>query len=188
MININSKIKKSNLIFVIGLESDSGQNQFAASNSRYASPTNSTNRSTSLSTQTTAIQEILNDTSSITKQSNEELSRIIFSSTADYELTDNMIKPLSFHNSQIKTSLRSVSKRRVSSSSSSIPQEPVFMHPTVQFSTEPIDIQFGDLQWNNSVPVAVSPSNDAGSSTELDRHETEISSNVNIQDSVQNQE
>jgi hypothetical protein len=32
------------------------------------------------------------------------------------------------------------------------------MHPTVQFSTEPIDIQFGDVQWNDSVPMAVTPS------------------------------
>jgi hypothetical protein len=32
------------------------------------------------------------------------------------------------------------------------------MHPTVQFSTQPIDIQFGDVQWNDSVPMAVTPS------------------------------
>jgi hypothetical protein len=45
------------------------------------------------------------------------------------------------------------------------------MHPTVQFSTEPIDVQFGDVQWNDSIPIAVSPSNDIVIPTELNNHE-----------------
>jgi hypothetical protein len=35
------------------------------------------------------------------------------------------------------------------------------MHSTVQFSTKPIDIQFGDVQWNDSIPSAVYPSDNA---------------------------
>jgi hypothetical protein len=45
-------------------------------------------------------------------------------------------------------------------SASSIPQEPVSMHRTVQLSMEPLDIQFGDVQWNDSIPVACDPSDD----------------------------
>ncbi|CAF4852086.1 unnamed protein product, partial [Rotaria magnacalcarata] len=56
----------------------------------------------------------------------------------------------------MKTSLQTLAKRQVPSS---IPQEPVSMHPTVQFPTKPIDIQFGDVQWNDSIPTAVSPPN-----------------------------
>jgi hypothetical protein len=62
------------------------------------------------------------------------------------------------------------------------------MHPIIQFSTEPIDIQFGDIQWNGSVPIAVSPSNDTAVSSVLDDHEQELSSIVIIRNHEQNQE
>ena len=38
---------------------------------------------------------------------------------------------------------------------SSIPREPVSMHRAVQLSSEPIDIQFGDIEWTDSVPIKV---------------------------------
>lgn len=35
---------------------------------------------------------------------------------------------------------------------SSIPSEPVRMHSAVKYSSQPIDVQFGDIQWNDSMP------------------------------------
>ena len=99
------------------------------------------------------------------KQSNEE-----------YELVDEPIQSLTFENSQKKTSIYFSSKRRIPST---IPQEPVSMHPTVQFSTEPLDIQFGDIQWNDSVPRAVSPS--VVTSTVFENQEEEIPLIVNTE-------
>ena len=32
------------------------------------------------------------------------------------------------------------------------------MHPILRYSTEPIDIQFGDIKWNDSIPIVVTPS------------------------------
>jgi len=81
---------------------------------------------------------------------------------------------LTFDNS-LKTSSSST-KRPIPSS---IPQQPVAMHPTVQFSTEPIDIQFGDVQWNDSVPTAVTPSDNTPVSTTFNNYKQEISSTVN---------
>jgi hypothetical protein len=55
------------------------------------------------------------------------------------------------------------------------------MHPTIQFSIEPIDIQFGDVQWNDSVPIAVTPSNTPSSPTSIttdhEQEENNLSSN-----------
>jgi hypothetical protein len=62
------------------------------------------------------------------------------------------------------------------------------MHSTVQFPTEPIDIQFGDVQWNNSVPRAVSPSNNSAVPIVLDNHEQELSSIANTHNHQLNQE
>ena len=42
---------------------------------------------------------------------------------------------------------------------SSIPREPVSMHRAVQLSSEPIDIQFGDIEWTDSVPIKVRTDN-----------------------------
>ena len=57
-----------------------------------------------------------------------------------------------FDNSSKKIFTPSSSKRPVPSS---IPHEPVFMHPTIQFSATPLDIQFGDVHWNESDHLAV---------------------------------
>ena len=75
--------------------------------------------------------------------------------------------PLTLDTVEKKTPAPSVhsqsSKHRVASS---IPREPVVMHRTLQLPHEELDIQFGDIQWQNSVAVAVSPS-DHGSTDDL---------------------
>ena len=51
-----------------------------------------------------------------------------------------------------------------------VPLKPVSMHRTINFSSEPIDIQFGDVQWTDSVPMTVTPSDSTPVSTSLDNH------------------
>ncbi|CAF3909136.1 unnamed protein product, partial [Rotaria sp. Silwood1] len=80
---------------------------------------------------------------------------------------------LTFNNSMKKLS----STKRPTPSS--IPQEPVSMHPIIPSSTEPIDIQFGDIQWNDSVPIAVSPSNSSIMAESLDDQKSPSIPNIN---------
>ncbi|CAF5194682.1 unnamed protein product, partial [Rotaria magnacalcarata] len=128
---------------------DSGRSHFIPSYLRYPQRNKQIRKATSS-------QPIFNETSSIPKQSNAVPPQAKSPSTDEYEFADGIPQSLSFDNSQMKTSLQTLAKRQVPSS---IPQEPVSMHPTVQFPTEPIDIQFGDVQWNDSIPTAVSPPN-----------------------------
>jgi len=161
-------------LFCLG--NDSGRNQF---NSRYSARKNPPNKSVPSSrTNTILSQPIPSETSLPSKQFNEEISQTIGPSIDEFEFVDVPTQSLNFDNSENKIPSQSPSKRRIPSS---IPQEPVSMHPTVQFRTTPIDIQFGDVQWNNSVPIAVSPSNHTVVSTELDNDEQEISSIINTQ-------
>ncbi len=140
------------------LGNDSGRNQF--NYSRYSARTNPTHKPNP-PLETPLPSEI----SVPSKQSNENIPPMTSSLIDEYEFVDGSTQSLTFDNSQKKISIPpSSSKRRIPSA---ISQMPVSMHPTVQFSTEPIDIQFGDIQWNDSVPTAVSPSSD---------HEEEISS------------
>ncbi len=109
--------------------------------------------------------------------SNKEITQTTTSpSTDEYEFIDGVPQSLSFDNSEKKTSLQSSPKRRIPSF---IPQKPVSMHPTVQFPTQPIDIQFGDVQWNDSVPIAVTPSDNTPVSTTFNNYKQEISSTAN---------
>jgi hypothetical protein len=52
------------------------------------------------------------------------------------------------------------------------------MHPAIQFSTEPIDIQFGDVQWNDSIPITITPSNSPILTKSLDEQQS-LSSPIN---------
>ncbi len=168
------------------LGNDSGRNLLNPTNSRYSTRTNPTNKSISSSRTTITSSEINpSETSLLSKQSTEKIPQIISPLIDEYEFVDDQTQSLSFDNNQKKTLLQPLSKRRTPSS---IPQEPVLMHPIIQFSTEPIDIQFGDIQWNGSVPIAVSPSNDTAVSSVLDDHEQELSSIVIIRNHEQNQE
>jgi hypothetical protein len=54
------------------------------------------------------------------------------------------------------------------------------MHRTIQFSTEPIDIQFGDIQWNDSIPIAVTPSNNPSSPIPDQEQENNLSATNDI--------
>ncbi|CAF0997522.1 unnamed protein product [Rotaria sordida] len=157
---------------------DSGRSHFIPSNSRYSLHNKSTKTITSS-------QPIPNEISSISKQIDEELTQINSPLTDEYEFINGIPQSLSFDNSQMKTSLQTLSKRRISST---IPQEPVSMHPTVKFSTQPIDIQFGDVQWNDSVPIAVSPSTNTIISTTLDNREKDLSSTVDTDNHEENQD
>jgi hypothetical protein len=157
---------------------DAGRNQFNSRYSARANPTNKPVPSSKTTITTSSSQPIPSETSLPTKQSNEEFPRIVSPLADDYVFVDGQTQPLSFDNSQKTTTILSSSKRPILSS---IPQEPVSMHPTVQFPTEPIDIQFGDVQWNDSGPVAVSPPNDTPGSTILDNHVTE---NQDMQDGL----
>ncbi|CAF1583962.1 unnamed protein product [Rotaria sp. Silwood1] len=153
---------------------DLNRNHFISSNTRYS------NRNKSIRT-TNLLQPI-------SKEINEELIQINSPLTDEYEFIDGIPQSLSFDNSQMKTSLQILSKHRIPST---IPQEPVSMHPTIQFSTEPIDIQFGDVQWNDSIPIVVSPSNNNNNtviSTIIDNHEKDLSSNVNNNLQQENQD
>lgn len=143
-------------------------------NSRYPPRNNAMNKPISTNSSQAIQDEPL-------KQSNEEIPQRISPSIDEYEFIDGIPQSLSFDNSQLKTSLQTLSKRRTPSS---IPQQPVSMHRSVQLPTEPIDIQFGDVQWNDSIPIAVSPSKSLDIPTELNHHDNEIPS---ISD-TQNQE
>lgn len=110
---------------------------------------------------TDSIQSVVEVTAS-SSNVNEEITPTISSSADEYEFIGGTSQSLTFDNSQKKTSVSS----SVSSSSSSsvlikrsIPQQAVCMHPTIRFSSKPIDVQFGDVQWNDSVPIAITPSN-----------------------------
>ena len=93
------------------------------------------------------------------------ITQIISSEKDDDQYEGDITQSLTFDNSEKKIS----TKHR-----STIPQQPVSMHPTIQFSNEPIDIQFGDVQWNDSIPRAVSPSESEIIATALNNDEQEI--------------
>ena len=89
-------------------------------------------------------------------KTNEEITPTTSSSTDEYEFIGGTSQSLTFDNSLKKSPLLSLTKRRTPST---IPQEPVSMHPTIQFSIKPLDVQFGDIQWNDSIPMTITPSN-----------------------------
>ncbi|CAF1029668.1 unnamed protein product [Adineta steineri] len=138
---------------------DPGRNHFTSRNPRYPSRNYSNNNNKPLSTQQNPSEPI-----SLSKEK-DEIKPIISSATDEYEFNSGNTQTLTFENS-IKTSSSSSNIKR------SIPQEPVSMHPTVQFSTEPIDIQFGDVQWNDSVPITVTPSNSSVLAKSLDNQQS----------------
>jgi hypothetical protein len=124
--------------------------------------------------------------SSPPKQSNEDvIPQITSSSNDEYQFVEDTTQSLTFDNSQKNIPIQPSSKHRISTT---IPQEPVSMHPTVQFSNQPIDIQFGDIQWNDSIPMAVSPSDSELIPTVFDNDEQDISSIVNTHNHEQNEE
>jgi len=46
------------------------------------------------------------------------------------------------------------------------------MHSTIRFSIKPIDIQFGDVQWNDSIPITITPSNSPILTKSLDEQQS----------------
>ncbi|CAF2237863.1 unnamed protein product [Rotaria magnacalcarata] len=101
-------------------------------------------------------------------------------STDEFEFIDGTTPTLKFDNSHKKSSLPLSTKRPIPSS---IPQEPVSMHSIIKCPTGPIDIQFGDVQWNDSVPIAVSPSDSSILAESLDDQKS--SSVINTNDDEQ---
>ena len=76
-----------------------------------------------------------------------------FLSTNDYEFAVKTTQSLTLDNKvKKKSSIKS-------SIPSAIPQEPVSMHRTINLPAKPIDIQFGDIQWSDSIPMALTSSN-----------------------------
>ncbi|CAF5182895.1 unnamed protein product, partial [Rotaria sp. Silwood1] len=123
---------------------DPGRNQFIPSNTHYSSRNYSNNNNNkSLSNQQNS-----NEIISLSKTT-EDITTAITSPppTDDDVFILGTTQTLTFNNSMKKLS----STKRPTPSS--IPQEPVSMHPIIPSSTEPIDIQFGDIQWNDSVPI-----------------------------------
>ena len=160
----------------------SARNQFIPATSRYPPRMYSMNKPNPSPGKTTKPSEI----SSPPKQSNEDvIPQITSSSNDEYQFVEDTTQSLIFDNSQKKISVEPSSKHRISTT---MPQEPVSMHPTVQFSNQPIDIQFGDIQWNDSVPVAVSPSDSEIIPTVFDNDEQDMSSIINTHDHEQNEE
>lgn len=107
------------------------------------------------------------------QQSIEDIPQMTSSLVDEYEFTDDRTQTLTFDNSQKTVPIRSASKHPVPSA---IPRVPVAMHSTVRFSSQPVDIQFGDIQWQNSVPIVVIPSRE--SPTGSDNEEEELASMV----------
>ena len=103
-------------------------------------------------------------------KTNEEITPTTSSSTDEYEFVAGTSQSLTFDNSLKQTSISSFTKHPTPST---IPQEPVFMHPIIQFSNEPIDVQFGDVQWNDAIPIAIPPSNSPVLTEVLDEQFTE---------------
>ncbi|CAF4470950.1 unnamed protein product, partial [Rotaria magnacalcarata] len=101
-------------------------------------------------------------------------------STDEFEFIDGTTPTLKFDNSHKKSSLPLSTKRPIPSS---IPQEPVSMHSIIKCPRGPIDIQFGDVQWNDSVPIAVSPSDSSILAESLDDQKS--SSVINTNDDEQ---
>ncbi|CAF1003687.1 unnamed protein product [Adineta ricciae] len=75
------------------------------------------------------------------------------SNVEKYDSTDNISQVSNLDHSEKKSSTQHIS-------SSSMRQKPVAMHRTIHCSTEPIDIQFGDIQWKDSLPITVTPTDD----------------------------
>ena len=105
-----------------------------------------------------------------TSKTNEEITPTTSSSTDEYEFIGGTSQSLTFDNSLKKSPIPSFTKRRTPSS---IPQEPVSMHPTIQLTIKPTDIQFGDIQWNDSIPITTTPSNSPILTKSLDEQTTE---------------
>ena len=103
----------------------------------------------------------------------EDIPQMTSSLVDEYEFTDDRTQTLTFDNSQKTVPIRSASKRPVPSA---IPRVPVTMHSTVRFSSQPVDIQFGDIQWQNLVPLVVIPSRESPIGS--DNEEEELASMV----------
>ncbi|CAF3396314.1 unnamed protein product [Rotaria socialis] len=117
-------------------------------------------------TNETKQQNANNKTTSVSKTKDDSIPPPIASvSTDQFEFIDGTTPTLKFDNSHKKSSLPLSTKRPIPSS---IPQEPVSMHSILKCPTRPIDIQFGDVQWNDSVPIAVSPSDSSILAESLD--------------------
>lgn len=99
-------------------------------------------------------------------------------STADhYEPANDDSQPSSFDSTAKKTGTRRTT--------SAIPIKPVSMHRTINFPSEPLDIQFGDVQWNDSVPITVTPSDSIPVSTSFDHAGQESSAGATIDEHEQ---
>ncbi|CAF1319962.1 unnamed protein product [Rotaria sordida] len=153
---------------------DSGRNQFIPSNTHYSSR-NYSNNNKSLSNQQNSNEIIpLSKTKEdITTTTTTTPPPPSSSTTDDDVFILNTTQTLTYNNSIKKLS----STKRPTPSS--IPQEPVSMHPIIQCPTEPIDIQFGDIQWNDSVPIAVYPSNSSIITESLDDQKSSSITNIN---------
>jgi hypothetical protein len=148
----SSKLEIFFFLFFIFKGNDSGRKPYIPSNPRNPSRNYPNNNNKPILNQVNP-SEIK---SSSLKQNEEITPTTTSSSTDEYEFIGGTSQSLTFDNSLQQNSLPSFTKRPTSSS---IPQQPVSMHPTIQFSSKPIDIQFGDVQWNDSIPITVTPSN-----------------------------
>lgn len=165
---------KSIKTFVYFLGHDPGRSHFIPPNQRYSYRNRPIRKATSF-------QPIVQETTSISKELHEEPPITQSPSADEYEFADGIPQSLSFDNSHMKaSSILTITKRRTPSA---IPQEPVSMHPAIPFLSGPIDVQFGDVLWNDSVPVAVSPSNEAAIPAMIDNEEEKL-----INEDAENQE
>lgn len=172
-------------LYLSPIGNDPGRNHSIPTNSRYPARNNYSNTNTANKTLPTQANPSETIPSSKPK---EEIASVASSSSSssssadEYDFTGGATQSLTFDNSQ-KPTISSTTKRPMPSS---IPQQPVSMHPTVQFSTEPIDIQFGDVQWNDSVPMTITPSNSSVLVKALDNQQ--LASIANVQDHDQQAE
>ncbi|UJR15127.1 hypothetical protein I4U23_002092 [Adineta vaga] len=169
---------------------DPGRNHSIPTNPRYPARTNYSNN-TNINNKSLPIQENPSELIPASKQKEETTlpaatASSAISSADEYEFTDGPTQSLTFDNSQkLTNSFATTTKRPMPSS---IPQQPVSMHPTVQFSTEPIDIQFGDVQWNDSIPMTITPSNSSVLVKSLDDHEHQLDVQNSLSSSYNNRQ
>lgn len=116
------------------------------------------------------------ETSFPVQQSTEDIPQMTSSIADQYEQPDDRTQD----NSRKTVVGQCSSSKRPLPPPSAITRVPVSMHPAVRFSSQSIDIQFGDIQWQDSMPVAVSPLEEISNGSS-NNEEEELSSMVNTE-------
>ncbi|UJR31559.1 hypothetical protein I4U23_019046 [Adineta vaga] len=147
---------------------DFNRNHFNSSNSTYPSRKNPIHKSIPSTKTNIPSTSKSSETASLSNPSTDEITQK--SSVDKSELQDETSQSVNIGSMEKK-----VLTRRIS-------QKPVSMHRTINCPTKSIDIQFGDIQWNDSVPTTVTPTDDIPISIALNNYAQERSTIGNTED------